>query len=47
MSGVEVSSAKIATGTLAAFHVGDHLIMIISAGTEALPVAKAVVAANK
>jgi hypothetical protein len=47
VEGVEVSSGTISQGTIAAFHIGDHLVFIVSSGAqEALPIAKAVVAAN-
>lgn len=47
-SGVEISSGTIPSGTIAAFHIADHLILVVSSGApEALPVAKAVVQANQ
>lgn len=48
VSGVDVTSATVKTGTIAAFRIGDHLIMVISSGgTDAVAIATAVVSANK
>lgn len=46
-SGVEISSGKVQTGSMAIFHKGDTLFVAISSTSEdALPIAKALVKAN-
>ena len=47
VDGVEVSSGKATTGGVAAFHVDDHLLLVVSqTDTEALAVATALIGAN-
>jgi hypothetical protein len=48
ISGVQVSTASSAGGTYALFHVGDHVIMLITLQAETAPaVAKALITANQ
>ena len=45
--GVKVSSGTYEGGTVALFHVGDHLFFVVSAqAQDALPIAKALISAN-
>jgi len=47
INGVQVSTGTTATGGVAIFHVGDHLLVVISqTATEAVPVATALISAN-
>lgn len=46
--GIDVTSGTFQGGTMAAFHDGDHLLFVLSAqAQDALPIAKALIAANK
>jgi hypothetical protein len=46
--GVKIASGKASSGGIAVLHLGDHAVMVISqADTDAVPVAKALITANK
>ena len=48
VDGVDVASGPSSTGGVAIFHIGDHALIVISEKpTDALPVAKALISANK
>jgi hypothetical protein len=48
VNGVDVSNGKAATGGVAVFHIGDHMLMVISpAAAESLPIATALIKANQ
>ena len=48
VGGVEVSSSKVSTGGISVFHIGDHMLMVISdSQATTLPVATALINANQ
>jgi len=48
VDGVDVANGKAATGGLAVFQIGDHMLMVISpAAAESLPIATALIKANQ
>jgi hypothetical protein len=48
VDGVDVANGKAATGGLAVFHIGDHMLVVISpAAAESLPIATALIKANQ
>jgi hypothetical protein len=48
IEGVEVSSGKASTGGITVFHIGDHMIMVISSTeSETVPIATALIKANQ
>lgn len=48
VDGVEVSNGKTSTGGIAVFHIGDHMLVVISpAAAASLPVATALIKANQ
>jgi len=48
VSGVDVANGKASTGGVAVFHIGDHMLVVISpAAAESLPIATALITANQ
>jgi hypothetical protein len=48
IDGIEVSTGKAATGGIGVFHIGDHMLVIISpSDTEVVPIATALISANQ
>jgi predicted small lipoprotein YifL len=47
VDGVDVASGKASTGAVGVFHIGDHMLVVISpSSAEALPIATALIKAN-
>jgi hypothetical protein len=48
VDGVDVANGKASTGGVAVFHIGDHMLVVISpSATESLPIATALIKANQ
>jgi hypothetical protein len=48
VGGVDVANGKASTGGVAVFHIGDHMLVVISpAAAESLPIATALIKANQ
>jgi hypothetical protein len=48
VDGVQVANGKASTGGVAVFHIGDHMLVVISpAAAESLPIATALIKANQ
>ena len=48
VEGVDVANGKASTGGVAVFHIGDHMLVVISpAAAESLPIATALIKANQ
>jgi hypothetical protein len=47
VEGVDVASGTASTGGVGVFHIGDHMLVVISpSAAEALPIATALIKAN-